>query len=188
MGYNIDIGKMLVKTLDIFMQPYYTGGFGLVGVITELCKRVGVAQHNTDFMVKCGRNVNPAMIERVTRPRFSRLQIGRGPQNDVKEEEPPIELTQFQKMPAPELPRADPWIDQHLGHLVRKNEFIMSALIHLQLINSHFYNYQVGMVDQINVMAASMNINDRVQPPQDLPTFEAQPPKNPFNEEWSDEE
>ena len=86
------------------------------------------------------------------------------------------------------MPRADPWIDQHLGHIVRQNEFIMSALMHQQRINAHFHNYHVGMAEDINAMAARMNINERVRSPSDLSDVEAQPPKNPCNEEWDDED
>lgn len=115
--------------------------------------------------------------------------MGRGKQDDVEEEEAPVEQShQEELMPDPNLPRADPWIDQHLGHIVRQNGFIISALMHQQTVNAHFYNYQVGMVDDINVMAARININERVRPPRNLPTFEQKPPKNPFNEELSDEE
>lgn len=71
MGYNIEIGKMLVHNFDILIQPYYTGGVRLVGVIIEIWKKAGATQHNTDVMVKCCHKVNPATLERIQRPRFS---------------------------------------------------------------------------------------------------------------------
>lgn len=87
-GYNIDIGKMIVYTFDIMLQPWYTGGVGMVGIITKLCTRAGVPPHRTDVMVQCGRKVNPATIEKFTRPQFAQPQVGRGSADDVEEELP----------------------------------------------------------------------------------------------------
>lgn len=145
----------------------------MVGIITELCKRAGVAQHSIDVMVKCDHKVNPQTMERFSRPRLSQPQVGRGPQDDVEEEEPLVEQPhQEEPMPDPNFPRAHPWIDLHHGHIVRQNEFIMSALMRQQTVNAHFKNYQVGMVVDINAMVARMNINEQVRPPRNFPTFE----------------
>ena len=56
-------------------------------------------------------------------------------------------------------------------------------------VNAHFNNYHVGLAEDINAMAARLNIDKRVRKPPDLPPFDKRPPSNPFDESWdSDEE
>ena len=44
------------------------------------------------------------------------------------------------------------------------------------------------MAEDINAMEARLNINERVRSPSALPQFEAQPPKNPFDEHWDNDD
>ena len=36
-GYNIDVGKMIISSLDHITQAFYAGRFGLSGIITDIC-------------------------------------------------------------------------------------------------------------------------------------------------------
>lgn len=142
-------------------------------------------------MNPCARKVNPATLSKFTRSWYYRPQECQLPCDDEEEEplnESPMEHPQDEPMPQmhPRTPIADPYVDQHLNYLVRQDDFIISALVHQDAVNANFYNHQVAMVDQINAMAAQMNIKYRMQPLPDYPKFEEQPPPNPFNEEWDD--
>ena len=74
-GHNIDLGKMIVNSLDTITQNYYSGGVGMVGIITQICQMNGVTGHPTDVFMTCGRQVVPNTLERFSiRPR---------PQNEI---------------------------------------------------------------------------------------------------------
>lgn len=142
-------------------------------------------------MVPYGRKVNPATIEKFTRPRYAQPQVGRGPEDDEEEEpinEPPMDQPHYEPMLPmfPSAPQADPYVDQHLGHIVRHNEFIIGSLIHQQQVNANFHAYQVVMVDKINAIGAHMNISNRIPVLPRYKSFDEQPPANPFNEDWDD--
>ena len=36
-GHNIDLGKLIVISLDTITQAYYAGGVGMGGIITQIC-------------------------------------------------------------------------------------------------------------------------------------------------------
>lgn len=42
-GYNIDVGKMIISSLDHLTQAFYAGGVGLSGIITDICAANGIA-------------------------------------------------------------------------------------------------------------------------------------------------
>lgn len=186
-GYNNDIGKMIVRTFDTITQPFYSVGVGMVGIITQLCKMNGVQGHNTDVYMSCGRLVNLHTLDKFSRAPVAQPLVASGPREE-DQEELPLEQPQQQHMPPLEIPRADPWIDQHLGHIVRQNEFLINAMMQQQLINAHCNNYHVGLAKDINTMAVGLNINGRVREPSHLPMFEARPPQSSFDEQWDKDE
>ena len=42
-GYNVDLGKMIINSLDNITQAYFAGGVGLCGIITHICSMKGIA-------------------------------------------------------------------------------------------------------------------------------------------------
>ena len=57
------------------------------------------------------------------------------------------------------------------------------------MVNAHFNAYQTGLAEDINAMAARLNIEERVRKSMALPEFKKKAPSNPFDEPWdSDEE
>lgn len=91
-------------------------------------------------------------------------------------------------MPPPEMPRADQYSDRNLGNIVLQNEYLINAMQHQFMVNSHFNSYQSGLADDINVMDARLNIVERVRRPGDLPQFTRRLLSNPFGEDSNDEE
>ena len=53
--HNIDLGKLIVNSLDNITQNYYAGGVGMCGIITQICQMNGVVAHPTDVFMTCGR-------------------------------------------------------------------------------------------------------------------------------------
>ena len=47
---------------------------------------------------------------------------------------------------------------------------------------------QQGLVDDINIMAARLNIDERVRRPASPPQFYMQPPRNPFQNDEEDDD
>ena len=90
-------------------------------------------------------------------------------------------------MPPPNMPRADQY-DQNLGYIVRQNDYLISAMQHQFMVNAHFNTYHSGLADDINAMAARLNIGERVRRPDNLPEFTTRPPRNPYGEDTFDEE
>lgn len=91
-------------------------------------------------------------------------------------------------MPPPEMRRADQFVDKNLGHIVLQNEYVISAMQHPFRVNAHFNNYQTGLAEDINAMAARLNIEERVRKPVALQEFTKKPPSNPFDEPWDNDE
>ena len=54
-GYNVDLGKMIINSLDNITQAYFAGGVGLCGIITHICQMNRIADHPTDVYMPCGR-------------------------------------------------------------------------------------------------------------------------------------
>lgn len=160
-GYNIDIGKMIVHTFDIMTQQFYSSGVGMDGIITQLCKINGVQGHSTDVYKPCGRLVTPNTLEKFSRAPNPQPLVASG-QRQEEQEEPPLEqpLPQQQHMSPPQMPRADPWINQQLGHIVLQNAFLIDSMRHQFRVNALFNNYHVGFVEDINAMAARLNIEE----------------------------
>ena len=150
----------------------------MVGIITQICQMNGVTGHPTDVFMTCGRQVGPNTLEKFSRrPRPQAELAVREPGQEEQEEEeinlddeePPLDQPQQQQMPPPQMPRADPWIDQRLGHIVLQNEFLIDAMRHQFKVNAHINNYHVGLVEDINAMVARLNIEEPVRRPADLP-------------------
>lgn len=100
-GYNIDLGKMIINSLDNITQAYFAGGVGLCGIITHICLMNGIAGHPTDVYIPCGRQVGPTTLEKFsTRPRRQDELIVREPAQEeddhehFEEEEAPLHQPQ----------------------------------------------------------------------------------------------
>ena len=91
-------------------------------------------------------------------------------------------------MPPPEIPRADQYVDRSLGHIVLQNEYLINAMQHQFKVNAHFNEYQSGLADDINAMAARLNIGERVKRSVALQEFKKKAPSNPFDEPWDSNE
>ena len=100
------------------------------------------------------------------------------------DEEPPVQHPQ-QPMPPPQMPRVDQY-DQNFGYLVQQNAYIIGALQHQFQVNTHFNQYHSGLADDINAMAAWLNIRERVRRPDNLPEFTRRPPRNPYDNDGED--
>ena len=84
--------------------------------------------------------------------------------------------------------QADPYVDKSLGHIVLQNEYLISAMKHQFKVNAHFNDYQSGLADDINAMAARLNIGERVRKLVALLEFTEKAPSNPFDEPWDSNE
>lgn len=104
------------------------------------------------------------------------------------EEEPPLHQPQQQPMPPPEIQRADQYVDKSLGNIVLQNEYVISAMKHQFKVNAHFNEYQSGLADDINAMAARLNIGERVRRLVALLEFQKKASSNPFDEPWDSNE
>lgn len=149
-GYNIDLGKMIINSLDNITLAYFVGGVGLCDIMTHICQMNGIAGHPTDVFMPCGRQVGPTTLEKFsTRPRRQDELAVREPGQDepehedinLEEEEPSLHQPQQQPMPPPEMPRADQYVDQNLGHIVLQNEYLISAMQHQFMVNAHFNSF-----------------------------------------------
>ena len=63
-GYNVDVGKMIMNSLDHITAPYFAGGIGLSGIITEICAANGIAGKPTDSYQISGTKLCPATLEK----------------------------------------------------------------------------------------------------------------------------
>ena len=81
-GYNVDVGKMIMSSLDHITAPYFAGGVGLSGIITEICAANGIAGKPTDSYQLSGTKLCPATLEK-----FSAMPRRRD-QLVVREEQP----------------------------------------------------------------------------------------------------
>ena len=107
-----------------------------------------------------------------------------------EEDEPQVQQPQQhmpqQHMPPPHMPGSGQY-DQNFQYLFQQNEYIIGALHHQFQVNSHFKRYHTGLTNDINEMAARLNINERVRRPDDLPEFHMRPPRNPFHNDEEDD-
>ena len=63
-GYNINLGKLIVSSLDHITAPYFAGGIGLSGIISEICAVNGIAGRPTDAYQLSGTKLCPATLEK----------------------------------------------------------------------------------------------------------------------------
>jgi hypothetical protein len=198
-GYNVDVGKMIIRSLDHITAPYFAGGIGLSGVITEICAASGIAGKATDSYQISGTKLCPATLEKFSigprrqgemvvrqeQPQAEHLDCGEEeemPQAQQHEQEQPQ-----QPVPPPHMPDAG-YFDQHFTYLYQQNQYLMSAMQHQLRTQAQYQIDQQGLVDDINLMAARLNKDERVRRPASPQPFYMQPPRNPFqNDEEEDD-
>lgn len=190
-GYNVNLGKMIVNSLDHITQAYHAGGVGLSGIITHICAVNGIPGLPTDVYMISGRKVSSETLEKFSaRPRHQDEMVVREEQKEAEhddmnlgdKEEPPLHHPQQQPLPPPNMPRADQY-DQNLGYIVHQNDYLISAMQHQFAVNAHFNSFRSGLADDINAMAARLNIGERVRRPGNLPEFTRIPPQNPYGDD-----
>ena len=199
-GYNIDVGKMIINSLDNLTQAFYAGGVGLSGIITDICAVNGIAGKATDAYQLSGTKVCPATLEKFSampgrrdemvvreeQPEEEHMNTGDEEDEPQAQQQPEQQMPQ-QPAPPPHMPQPGQY-DQNFGYLFQQNEYIIGVLQHQLQVNAHFNRYQTGLADDINEMAARLNINERVRRPDNLPEFHMRPPQNPFqNDEEEDD-
>ena len=70
-GYNIDLGKMIINSLNHITQAYHAGGVGMSEIITHICEVNGISGMPTDVYALSGRKLNPTTLEKISaRPRL----------------------------------------------------------------------------------------------------------------------
>jgi hypothetical protein len=198
-GYNVDVGKMIMNSLDHITAPYFAGGIGLSGIITEICAANGIAGKPTDSYQLSGTKLCPATLEKFSvGPRRQGQMVVREEQPQAEnidggeeEEEPqgqqPEQQQPQQPVPPSHMPHAG-YFDQHFTYLYQQNQYLMSAMQHQMRAQAQFQIDQQGLADDINIMAARLNLDERVRRPASPPEFYMQPPRNPFqNDEEEDD-
>lgn len=197
-GYNIDVGKMIISSLDHITQAFYAGGVGLSGGITDICTVNGIPGVPTDVYQISGKKVCPATLEiffAMPRHRDEMVvreeepeeeNMNRGDEEDEPQGQQAEQQMPQQPMPPPHMLGTGQY-DQNFGYLFQQNEYIIGALQHQFQVNAHFNWYHTGLADDINEMAARLNINERVRRPDDLPEFHMRPPRNPFQNDEEDD-
>ena len=63
-GYNINLGKMIVSSLDHITQAYHASGVGMSGIITHICVVNDIPGLPTDVYSLSRRKVCPATLEK----------------------------------------------------------------------------------------------------------------------------
>ena len=63
-GYNVDLGKMIINSLDHITHAYHAGEVGMSEIITHICDVNGIAGMPTDVYALSGRKLNPATLEK----------------------------------------------------------------------------------------------------------------------------
>ena len=92
-----------------------------------------------------------------------------------------------QPVPPPNMPQPGQY-DQHFTYLFQQNEYMMGVMQHQMQMDAMMYQHQSDLTDDINAMAARLNIDERVRRPPNRPDFYMQPPQNPFqNDEEEDD-
>ena len=80
------------------------------------------------------------------------------------------------------------YFDQHFTYLYQQNQYLMSAMQHQMQTQAQYRYDQQGLVDDINAMAARLNIEERVRRPSSPQPFYTQPPRNPFQNDEEEED
>lgn len=198
-GYKVDIGQMIISSLDHITAPYYAGGIGLSGVITEICAANGIAGKPTDSYQLSGTKLCPATLEKFSiGPRRQGEMVVRqdqpqaehfdgGSEEEMPQAQQPEPQQPEQPVPPPHMPNAA-YFDQHFTYLYQQNQYLMSAMQHQMRTQAQYQIDQQGLVEDINNMAARLNLDERVRRPASPQPFYMQPPRNPFqNDEEEDD-
>ena len=70
-GYNIDLAKMIINSLNHITKAYHAGGVGMSEIITHICEVNGISGMPTDVYALSGRKVCPATMEKFSaKPRL----------------------------------------------------------------------------------------------------------------------
>ena len=198
-GYKVDVGKMIMSSLDHITAPYYAGGVGLSGVITEICAANGIAGKPTDSYQISGTKLCPAtldkfsvgprrqgeMVVRQDQPQAEHLDGGN--EEEMPQAQQPEPQQPQQPVPPPHMPDAG-YFDQHFTYLYQQNQYLMSAIQHQMQAQAQYRIDQQGLVDDINIMAARLNLDERVRRPASPQPFYMQPPWNPFQNDEEEED
>ena len=190
---------MIISSLDHITAPYFAGGIGLSGIITEICAVNGIAGRPTDSYQLSGTKLCPATLDKFSvGPRRQGEMVVRqdqpqaehfdgGEEEEMPQAQQPEQQQSQQPVPPPHMPHAG-YFDQYFTHLYQQNQYLMSAMQHQMRAQAQFQIDQQGLADDINIMAARLNLDEHVRRPASPPEFYMQPPRNSFQNDEEDDD
>ncbi|KAM6597893.1 hypothetical protein CsatA_008417 [Cannabis sativa] len=178
-GYNINIGQVIRQSIDQIVQGATGGGFGLAGVITELCGAYEVPQLEFDNTVLPLRKMDIAFVNKLKEPHPYGQPPPDAPQGRRRQREPSVEEEEEEQtlqLPGPIDPTTQ-YTHAQLSYIIQQNNHMQQYMVQRSI-------YDEGQVQQLNSLINRMNIgiddpNYLAQPPRFYP-YDQPPPPNPF--------